>query len=87
VRPGAYDVEVETEIQSASVLALLDWIALRPRSYSETLEVWHTHCPRLPVWEDALAAGLVEVRRDGAGDGSLVALTPAGMSALHAVHA
>jgi len=77
---------VPTEAPSASVRQLLDWISLRPRTYGETLEAWHTHCPRLPVWEDALAAGLVEVRRAGAGDGSLVALTPAGTSALRAGH-
>jgi hypothetical protein len=69
-----------SEATSPSVLQLLDWISVRPRSYAETLEAWHTHCPSLPVWEDALAAGLVEVRRDGGG--SLVALTPAGASAL-----
>ena len=68
------------------MLQLLDWISLRPRSYAETLEAWHTHCPRLPVWEDALAAGLVEVKRSG-GDGSLVSLTPAGRSALRLAHA
>ncbi len=67
---------------SASVLQLLDWVSLRPRTYSETLEAWHTHCPRLPVWEGALAAGLVEVRRNREGSGSLVALTSAGASAL-----
>ena len=73
-----------TQAPSPSVLQLVDWISLRPRTYAETLEVWHTHCPRLPVWEDALAAGLVEVMRNGAGDGSHVALTPAGASALRA---
>jgi hypothetical protein len=70
---------------NSSVLQLLDWISLRPRTYAETLETWHTHCPRLPVWEDALAAGLVEVRRNGAG--SVVALTSAGTSALRTAHA
>jgi len=79
----AYHERVPSETQSAPVLQLLDWISLRPRTYAETLETWHTHCPRLPVWEDALAAGLVEVRRNGA-DGSVVALTSAGASALRA---
>jgi hypothetical protein len=78
---------VPTQAPSSSVLQLLDWISLRPRTYAETLEAWHTHCPRLPVWEDALAAGLVEVRWSGAGDGSLVALTPAGAAARSAKHA
>jgi D-3-phosphoglycerate dehydrogenase len=45
------------------------------------MDAWRTSCPRLPVWEDALADGLVEVRREGAGD-TLVALTAAGRAAL-----
>jgi hypothetical protein len=41
---------------------LLAWIAKEPRTYSETMEAWHTHCPRLPIWEDAIDDGLVQVR-------------------------
>jgi hypothetical protein len=41
---------------------LLTWIAHSPRSYAETLEVWRTNCPRLSVWEDALADGLVHIK-------------------------
>jgi hypothetical protein len=41
---------------------LLTWIANSPRTYTETLEVWRTNCPRLSVWEDALDAGLVRVK-------------------------
>jgi hypothetical protein len=41
---------------------LLAWLNERERSYAETIEVWHSHCPRLMVWEDAIAAGLVAVR-------------------------
>lgn len=44
---------------------LLAWLATRPRGYAETMEAWGTHCPRLAVWEDAVAAGLVEVVRNG----------------------
>jgi len=43
---------------------LLAWIAEAPRSYAETMEAWRTSCPRLSVWEDALADGLVRVDRD-----------------------
>jgi hypothetical protein len=60
----------------APTAQLLEWIAERPRSYGETLEAWHSHCPRLLVWEDALADGLVAVR------GGRVAVTPAGAAAL-----
>lgn len=42
---------------------LLSWIEERPRTYAETLDAWHSHCPRLLVWEDALADGLVRVTR------------------------
>jgi len=45
------------------------------------MDAWRTSCPRLSVWEDALADGLVEVRREGAGD-TLVALTRTGTSVL-----
>ena len=68
------------------ILDLVEWLGRRERTYQETMDAWRTSCPRLPVWEDALAAGLVEVRRNGARDGSLVALTPAGMSALRPAH-
>lgn len=68
------------ETPSAPVAELLDWISLGPRTYSETLEAWKTQCPRLPIWEDALDAGLVEVRRNGEGK-SLVVLTASGIAA------
>jgi hypothetical protein len=42
-------------------LQLLAWLAERSRGYAETVEVWQTSCPRLSVWEDALADGLVRV--------------------------
>jgi hypothetical protein len=47
---------------SALTLQLLEWIDQRERSYAETMEAWHSHCPRLTIWEDALADGLVQVR-------------------------
>jgi hypothetical protein len=63
---------------SAPTLELHAWISGRPRSYAETMEAWTSHCPRLTVWEDAIADGLVLVGRDG------VLLTAAGRSALSA---
>jgi hypothetical protein len=65
----------------ASTVELLAWLAARPRTYRETLEAWRTSCPRLPVWEDALADGLVEVRHEGS-RGVLVGLTGAGRAVL-----
>ena len=59
-------------IVSAPTQQLLEWIGECERSYGETMDAWHSHCPRLLVWEDALADGLVEVH-----DGK-VALTAKG---------
>jgi hypothetical protein len=63
---------------AAPTLQLLEWIAERPRDYRETIEVWQSSCPRLTVWEDALADSLVRVR------GRRVALTPRGEASLAA---
>jgi hypothetical protein len=54
---------------------LLEWIASTPRTYAEALEVWHSHCPRHTIWEDALGAGLIDCA--GSRDG-IVVLTPSG---------
>jgi hypothetical protein len=48
---------------AAPTFQLLQWIAERSPSYPETIEAWKTSCPRLSVWEDALADDLVCVRR------------------------
>ena len=58
-----------TDLDSPT-LELLQWIAQRPRTYRETIEAWRSHCPRLTIWEDAIASGLVSCER------SLVVLTP-----------
>ena len=59
---------------SALTLQMLEWLSERPRSYGETLAAWKTSCPRLTIWEDAVAEGLVRVERGG------VVLTSAGRS-------
>lgn len=69
----------------ALVVALLDWVDARPRTYAEVMEAWRTSCPRLPVWEDALESGLVE-RVRGEGEEASVRLTAAGRAHLHAAH-
>jgi hypothetical protein len=45
-------------------LQFLAWIGEAPRTYGEAMEAWRTSCPRLSIWEDALQAGLIEVRHD-----------------------
>jgi hypothetical protein len=60
---------------------LLDWIAGRPRSRAEVMDAWRSSCPRLAIWEDALADGLVEfVRVKDAG--SMVCVSDAGRAFL-----
>ncbi len=59
---------------------LLAWIAEQSRSYAETIEVWKTSCPRLSVWEDAVADGLVRIERGS------VRLTAAGGELLVTAH-
>lgn len=46
-----------------NLLDFLSWVAVRPRSYAETMEAWRTSCPRLTAWEDAGDAGLVRLDR------------------------
>jgi hypothetical protein len=46
----------------ALTLQMLGWLDEEPRSYAETIEAWKTSCPRLSIWEDALADGLIAVR-------------------------
>ena len=70
----------------ALMVELLAWIAARPRTYGETMEAWRTSCPRMPLWEDATSAGLVEVvPGDGAGlEEYAVRLTRSGREVLAA---
>jgi hypothetical protein len=45
----------------ALIRQLIAWAAERPRTYGEAMEAWRTSCPRLPIWEDAVDARLIEV--------------------------
>jgi hypothetical protein len=44
---------------------MLTWLAQQPRTYAETMEAWRSSCPRLTIWEDALADDLVRVEDRG----------------------
>jgi hypothetical protein len=44
----------------ALTLQMLQWIAEGRHSYADVLDVWKSTCPRLSIWEDACADGLVE---------------------------
>jgi hypothetical protein len=51
-----------SETTEALIRDLLAWIGPRPRPYAEVMEAWRTSCPRLPVWEEAVDRGLLELR-------------------------
>jgi D-3-phosphoglycerate dehydrogenase len=64
----------------ALIVDLLEFVAGKERSYAEVIEAWHTHCPKLPVWEDATERGLVTLTR--ANGHAVVEITAAGAAFL-----
>jgi D-3-phosphoglycerate dehydrogenase len=66
----------------ALIVDLLRWLDARERTYRETMDAWRTSCPRLPVWEDAVDGGFVEIGREEGGDVLLVAITSKGRAFL-----
>lgn len=42
----------------------LTWFASRRRTYNEAMEAWQSHCPRQTLWEDAIIAGHVELKKE-----------------------
>jgi hypothetical protein len=51
----------ETRPADALTRDFIAWLASAPRTYDEVMAAWRTSCPRLSIWEDALADGLVRV--------------------------
>ena len=47
----------------ALVLDFVEWVAARPRAYTEVMDAWRTSCPRLTIWEDSVDQGLVARER------------------------
>jgi hypothetical protein len=64
------------------VIDLIQWVAAGTRTYRETMEAWRTSCPRLPVWEDAVEAGFIEITRADGRDELTVCVTPRGVAFL-----
>ena len=60
---------------------LVAFVAREERPYLEVMDAWRTSCPRLPVWEEANARGLV-ARIRGAGGEWLVRATEQGRAFL-----
>lgn len=63
-------------VNDALVLDLLDWLSGGEKDYAEIMEAWRSSCPRLTIWEDAMAAGWL--RRRSRPDGARVGLTDLG---------
>jgi hypothetical protein len=61
---------------------LLEWVAERPRTYTESIEAWRTSCPRLSIWDDAAIAGLVRIVPSRNGTPATVAITAEGRALL-----
>jgi hypothetical protein len=57
---------MESQALSALTLQLLTWVAEQPRTYGEAMEAWRTNCPRMPIWEDAMSQGLININGSGA---------------------
>ena len=50
----------------ALIADLVAWVGRGSRPYAEVMEAWRTSCPRLPVWEEANARGLIRhIHHDG----------------------
>lgn len=75
-------VDARPSAASRPTLELLAWVRERERSYTETIDAWRSNCPRLSVWEDALADELVEVVRSPGAARSTVVLTTRGLDVL-----
>src|ERR1700685_4680628 len=81
VSPYTCGIEESTMPEPASLIMLqfLAWVADRQRTYAATMEAWHSTCPRLSVWEDAIIDGLVRIDNEA---GRPVRLTPRGSAIL-----
>jgi hypothetical protein len=65
----------------ALVADLVQWVAIRPRTYRDTMEAWRTSCPRVPVWDDAIQVGFLSVESDKS-RGQVVVVTEEGRTFL-----
>jgi hypothetical protein len=71
--------------ESARLLMIefLQWIASRPRTYSEAMEAWQSTCPRHTIWEDAFIDGLIQISRSETTRNPEVTLTARGVACLN----
>lgn len=71
------------ETANPLMIEFLSWVSSRPRTYSEAMEAWQSHCPRQTIWEDAMIGGYIEVTRHEAQADPKLALTAAGRALLN----
>lgn len=72
------------------MIDFLKWVAAgprhnpgnHPRTYGEAMDAWRTSCPRLSIWEDAIASGFIHIQPDGLMSRAQVTLTPRGQAVL-----
>ena len=67
-------------VVDALILDLLEWLASGERTYEGVIDVWHTSCPKLPVWEDVKDRGFVA--QENVNGREIVRITPAGSAFL-----
>lgn len=61
------------------MLQFLRWVCEGKRTRADAMAAWRSTCPRMSVWEDALADGLIELGEAGSpATEMLVRLTPRG---------
>ncbi|HXC55247.1 MAG TPA: hypothetical protein VNU97_08135 [Rhizomicrobium sp.] len=65
-----------SDIVEPLLVDLVAFVAREERPYLELMDAWRTSCPRLPVWEEANARGLVT--RVGTPQGAVVRATAKG---------
>jgi hypothetical protein len=63
------------------IFDLVAWVAKEERRYEDVMDAWRTSCPRLPIWEEANARGLVMRTRSADGI-PIVCVTQAGLALL-----
>jgi len=65
------------------MIEFLSWLFDRPRTYSEAMEAWQSHCPRQTIWEDAMIEGYIELDRNDSERDPVVTLTERGRNLLN----
>ena len=72
----------EKAAAAALTLQFLAFVADGERTYAQTMEAWRSTCPRMPIWEDAVRDGLVQIQNGGAMKSSRIVLTMRGRAKL-----